>query len=50
MDYAKITRATDDCHRQSGCLLQLRAGAEIHKTGQNVVHVVELLDSVLKQS
>jgi glycolate oxidase iron-sulfur subunit len=27
-----------------GCLLQLRAGARIHGTGQRVVHVVELLD------
>ena len=27
-----------------GCLLQLRAGVEIHKTGQEVVHVIELLD------
>jgi len=27
-----------------GCLLQLRAGAEIHRTGQQVMHVVELLD------
>jgi len=50
MDYAKITRATTIVTANPGCLLQLRAGAEIHKTGQNVVHVVELLDSVLKQS
>jgi glycolate oxidase iron-sulfur subunit len=27
-----------------GCMLQLRAGAEIHGTGQEVMHVVELLD------
>jgi glycolate oxidase iron-sulfur subunit len=27
-----------------GCMLQLRAGAEIHGTGQQVLHVVELLD------
>lgn len=27
-----------------GCLLQLRAGARLHKTGQRVVHVMELLD------
>ena len=27
-----------------GCLLQLRAGAQIHKTGQEVLHVIELLD------
>ena len=27
-----------------GCMLQLRVGAEIHGTGQEVMHVVELLD------
>ncbi|HET9401859.1 MAG TPA: (Fe-S)-binding protein [Candidatus Acidoferrales bacterium] len=27
-----------------GCMLQLRAGSEIHSTGQMVFHVVELLD------
>ncbi len=27
-----------------GCILQLRAGAAIHNTGQEVMHVVELLD------
>ena len=31
-----------------GCLLQLRAGAEMHKTGQEVLHVVELLDRALQ--
>ena len=30
-----------------GCLLQMRAGSEIHKTGQQVLHVVELLDRAL---
>ena len=50
MDYAKATRAATIVTANPGCLLQLRAGAEIHKTGQNVVHVVELLDSALKQS
>jgi glycolate dehydrogenase iron-sulfur subunit len=29
-----------------GCLLQMRAGAELHKTGQRVLHVMELLDRV----
>jgi len=29
-----------------GCLLQMRAGAELHKTGQRVWHVMELLDRV----
>jgi glycolate oxidase iron-sulfur subunit len=30
-----------------GCLLQMRAGAEIHGTGQEVLHVVELLDRAI---
>jgi glycolate dehydrogenase iron-sulfur subunit len=30
-----------------GCLLQMRAGNEIHKTGQQVLHVMELLDRAL---
>jgi len=49
MACAKATRAATIVTANPGCLLQLRAGAEIHKTGQNVVHVVELLDSALKQ-
>jgi hypothetical protein len=28
-------------------LLQLRAGATLHKTGQEVLHVVELLDRAI---
>jgi glycolate oxidase iron-sulfur subunit len=30
-----------------GCILQLRAGATMHKTGQEVLHVVELLDRAM---
>ena len=30
-----------------GCILQLRAGAAIHGTGQEVLHVVELLDRAI---
>ncbi len=30
-----------------GCLLQMRAGSEIHRTGQQVLHVMELLDRAL---
>jgi glycolate oxidase iron-sulfur subunit len=30
-----------------GCLLQLRAGAEIHGTNQEVLHVIELLERAL---
>ena len=33
-----------------GCILQLRAGAAIHDTGQEVLHVVELLDRALARS
>jgi glycolate oxidase iron-sulfur subunit len=30
-----------------GCLLQMRAGAEMHKTGQKVLHVMEVLDQMM---
>ena len=33
-----------------GCILQLRAGAAIHGTGHEVLHVVELLDRALAAS
>jgi len=33
-----------------GCLLQMRAGSEIHKTGQQVLHVMELLDRALDRA
>jgi glycolate oxidase iron-sulfur subunit len=33
-----------------GCLLQLRAGAELHHTGQEVLHVIELLDRAILRS
>ncbi|HVH72556.1 MAG TPA: (Fe-S)-binding protein [Candidatus Dormibacteraeota bacterium] len=33
-----------------GCMLQLRAGAALHHTNQNVLHVVELLDRALLPS
>jgi glycolate oxidase iron-sulfur subunit len=47
MDYAKKTRAQVIATANPGCLLQLRAGAEIHATGQEVLHVVELLDRAI---
>jgi glycolate oxidase iron-sulfur subunit len=31
-----------------GCILQLRAGAQLHDTGHEVMHVVELLDRALR--
>jgi glycolate oxidase iron-sulfur subunit len=30
-----------------GCLLQMRAGVEMYKTGQKVLHVMELLDQMM---
>ncbi len=48
MSYAKGTGATVIVTANPGCLLQLRAGAEIHGTGQEVVHVMELLDRALQ--
>jgi glycolate oxidase iron-sulfur subunit len=44
MAYAKKSGATIIATANPGCLLQLRAGAEMHSTGQEVLHVVELLD------
>jgi glycolate oxidase iron-sulfur subunit len=44
MAYAKSTNAEIIATANPGCLLQLRAGAEIHSTGQQVLHVIELLD------
>lgn len=47
MQHAQATRAQAIVTANPGCLLQLRAGAEIHRTGQEVLHVVELLDRAL---
>ncbi len=41
---ARATGAQAIVTANPGCMLQLRAGAEIHDTGQEVMHVVELLD------
>jgi glycolate oxidase iron-sulfur subunit len=43
----RTTRAQAIVTANPGCILQLRAGAEIHATGQEVMHVVELLDRAL---
>jgi glycolate oxidase iron-sulfur subunit len=48
MKHAAKTKAQVIVTANPGCLLQLRAGAEIHKTGQEVLHVVELLDRALR--
>jgi glycolate oxidase iron-sulfur subunit len=44
MKHAKSTQAQTIVTANPGCLLQLRAGASIHHTNQEVLHVVELLD------
>jgi glycolate oxidase iron-sulfur subunit len=44
MRNAKSTRAQTIVTANPGCLLQLRAGAALHHTQQEVLHVVELLD------
>ncbi len=44
---AQSTRAPIIATANPGCLLQLRAGAAIHRTNQQVLHVVELLDRSL---
>jgi glycolate oxidase iron-sulfur subunit len=44
MGYARSTNAQIIATANPGCLLQLRAGAAIHKTGQEVLHVIDLLD------
>lgn len=43
MQYAKKTRARVIATANPGCLLQMRAGVELHGTEQEVLHVVELL-------
>jgi glycolate oxidase iron-sulfur subunit len=47
MIQAQSTRAPIIATAKPGCLLQLRAGAAIHRTNQQVLHVVELLDRSL---
>lgn len=47
MNCAKSTGAQVIASANPGCLLQLRAGAAIHNTGQEVLHVVELLARAL---
>ena len=48
MKHAAGTQAPTIVTANPGCLLQLRAGAELHHTGQNVLHVMELLDRSLE--
>jgi len=47
MRHVKSTRAQTIVTANSGCLLQLRVGVDIHHTHQEVLHVVELLDRAI---
>jgi len=47
MRYASGTWAQVIATSNPGCLLQMRAGAEIHHTNQQVLHVIELLDQAI---
>jgi glycolate oxidase iron-sulfur subunit len=47
MRYASATRAQVIVTSNPGCLLQMRAGAEMYRTNQQVLHVVELLDQAV---
>jgi glycolate oxidase iron-sulfur subunit len=47
MEQAKKTGAQLIATANPGCLLQLRAGVEMHGTGQEVLHVVEVLERAL---
>lgn len=44
MSHAQSTGAQTIVTANPGCLLQLRAGAALHRTNQQVLHVIELLD------
>jgi len=48
MNHAASTKAQLIVTANPGCLLQMRAGAKLHNTGQDVVHVMELLDRSLQ--
>jgi len=47
MGCASATRAQVIATSNPGCLLQMRAGAEMHHTNQQVLHVMELLDQAI---
>jgi len=48
MRHAASTGASVIATANPGCLLQLRAGAALHRTGQQVLHVVEILERALR--
>ena len=47
MQHAKSTNADLIITANPGCLLQMRAGAALHHTDQQVLHVIELLDRAM---
>jgi glycolate oxidase iron-sulfur subunit len=47
MRHAQSTGAQTIVTANPGCLLQLRAGAALHHTNQQVLHVIELLDRAM---
>ncbi|HKS83382.1 MAG TPA: heterodisulfide reductase-related iron-sulfur binding cluster [Candidatus Acidoferrales bacterium] len=49
MDSVTRTKTHAIVTANPGCILQLRAGAAIHRTGHEVLHVIELLDRALSQ-
>jgi len=48
MGCARESQAETIVTSNPGCILQLRAGAAIHQTGQEVLHVIELLDRAIQ--
>jgi glycolate oxidase iron-sulfur subunit len=47
MGYTKASDATAIVTANPGCMLQLRAGAAMHNTRQEVLHIVELIDRAI---
>ncbi len=47
MHHAQTTRASVIATANPGCILQLRAGAQMHDTNHRVLHVIEILDQAL---
>ncbi len=50
MEAARGTGATAIVTANPGCILQLQAGVAMYRTGQEVLHVVELIDRALPSS
>jgi len=48
MECVRETKSQAIVTSNPGCILQLRAGAAIHRTGHEVLHVVELLERAIR--